>query len=90
MDAEIDKAEQRRRHLRMVNDGAFIIDHAWWPFLMLHVKTQPWWDGPEEFGLITRNQKTRVINKDPKGLNDHFDSISMLVEKWSVDRDEQG
>jgi hypothetical protein len=65
----MDEREKRRREERMRIDGAMIIDPNRWPGEDLHVKTQPFWDG----------------DKDGNRMNDHFDSISALVEKWSVD-----
>lgn len=73
------------REQRMRQDGAKILDDASWPATRLQVKTQPWWEGPKQFGFIKRTEKTTVHNKDAKEMNDHFDSISALVEKWSVD-----
>lgn len=71
---------------RMRQDGALILDHLLWPDpSRLHLKTQPWWKGEKEFGFIRPNAKTVVINKDPVKMNEGFDSISAMVEKWSVD-----
>lgn len=77
-----------RMKARMVEDGAKILDDAsWLPATRLQVKTQPWWgDGAkQQFGFIKRDDKLTVHNKDAQEMNDHFDSISALVEKWSVD-----
>lgn len=82
MALEIDPA---RKEARMVEDGAMIIDPSRWPNHNLQVKTQPWWEGKPQFGFIRRGDKLTVHNKDAKEMNDHFDSISALVEKWSVD-----
>jgi hypothetical protein len=82
---QVDDREKKRRHDRMVMDGSMIIDPNRWPGEDLHVKTQPWHDGPKEQGIIRRNNLRLVINKDGNQMNDHFDSISELVEKWSVD-----
>jgi hypothetical protein len=74
-----------RRKQRMVEDGAMILDEGRWPNDPLHVKTQPWVEGEREFGLVHSTNKTTVINKDKRKMNEAFDSISALVEKWSVD-----
>jgi hypothetical protein len=81
----MDEREKRRREERMRIDGAMIIDPNRWPGEDLHVKTQPFWDGEKEHGIIRRDNLRMVVNKDGNRMNDHFDSISALVEKWSVD-----
>lgn len=73
------------RETRMRQDGAKILDHYSWRLTRLRVKTQPWWEGPQQFGFIKRDDKLTVHNNDAKEMNDHFDSIAALVEKWSVD-----
>jgi hypothetical protein len=81
----VELREQRRREQRMVEDGAFILDHSRWPGdrATCHVKTQPWVE-PRAFGYINRENKLLVIGKDG-AMNEAFDSIAALVERWSVD-----
>lgn len=75
--------EQERKNERMMQDARMIADPSRWPRRELHLKTQPWIQ-PKEFATLAPGSLV-VINKNPTRPEERFDSISLMVERWSVD-----